>query len=46
MAAINDYRAGGFLFSSVADGTDEKERDSSRWAHEIVPAVRAATSTG
>ncbi|GAB3441376.1 LLM class flavin-dependent oxidoreductase [Streptomonospora sediminis] len=43
VAAINDYGAGGFVFFSVADSAEEQEAARFRWAHEIVPAVRAAT---
>ncbi|GAA4889438.1 LLM class flavin-dependent oxidoreductase [Streptomonospora salina] len=46
VSAIDDYRADGFVFFSGADAADEKEAAHSRWAHEIVPAVRAATSAG
>jgi alkanesulfonate monooxygenase SsuD/methylene tetrahydromethanopterin reductase-like flavin-dependent oxidoreductase (luciferase family) len=39
--AIKDHDAGGFIYFPVADGTST-ETALSRWATEIVPAVRAA----
>jgi len=43
-SAIEEYRAGGFVFFPVADGVDEQQRMRARWLHEIVPAARAATA--
>ncbi|OZM76241.1 LLM class flavin-dependent oxidoreductase [Pseudonocardia sp. MH-G8] len=41
--AVEEHRAGGFVFFPVADGIDEQQKMRSQWLHEIVPAVRAAT---
>ena len=43
VTAVNDFGAGGFVFSPVADSVEDVERARARWAREIVPAVRAAT---
>ncbi|GAA5168426.1 MULTISPECIES: hypothetical protein [Amycolatopsis] len=40
--AVNDFGAGGFVFSPVADSPEDAERARARSAREIVPAVRAA----
>lgn len=42
VAAVTDYGAGGFVYFPVAETADGRATARSRWAHEILPAVRAS----
>jgi len=46
VVAVNDCRAGGFIYFPVAEAEQEQRAARTRWAQEIVPAVRAALSAG
>jgi alkanesulfonate monooxygenase SsuD/methylene tetrahydromethanopterin reductase-like flavin-dependent oxidoreductase (luciferase family) len=42
--AVDDYAAGGFVYFPVADTPEGLDEARIRWAREVVPAVRAATT--
>jgi alkanesulfonate monooxygenase SsuD/methylene tetrahydromethanopterin reductase-like flavin-dependent oxidoreductase (luciferase family) len=45
VTAVDEHRAGGFIYFPVAETEQEQRTARTRWAQEVVPAVRAAMTS-